>query len=192
MKNLNILLLILLLLNSNAFAQKNKIIFHQLQGVITNYYGEPIANAIVTIQGNNKLYQTYSDSNGIYCVDLLKNGFYDIVCSANGFENQNADILLEQKTNEIYKQNITLDNVYYSTCIFRTIKCPIITESIFSGAYQLKPNQNINSIAAYMRGVDSRNGEIPSINGSRPENTAYYINGVRIAGMGESYVTFIK
>jgi hypothetical protein len=45
------------------------------------------------------------------------------------------------------------------------------------------PNLNINTIAAYARGVDSRNGETPSIKGSRPENTAYYIDGVRIAGM---------
>ena len=48
------------------------------------------------------------------------------------------------------------------------------------------PNQNINAIAAYMRGVDSRNGETPSIMGARPENTAYYLDGVRLAGMDQS------
>jgi hypothetical protein len=48
------------------------------------------------------------------------------------------------------------------------------------------PNHNINAIAAYMRGVDSRNGETPSIMGARPENTVYYLDGVRLAGTDQS------
>jgi len=68
-------------------------------------------------------------------------------------------------------------------CGFEVYK-PI--EQTFVRFNNAAPNQNINAIAAYMRGVDSRNGETPSIMGARPENTAYYLDGVRLAGMDQS------
>jgi hypothetical protein len=45
----------------------------------------------------------------------------------------------------------------------------------------MMPQRNINSIANTVAGVDSRAGEIPNIRGARPENTAYYVDGMRVS-----------
>ncbi len=192
MKNKYIFLLISLSFNLNTFAQKNNDTLQKLQGVITNHYGFPVLNATITVLGNDKLYQTNSDSNGNYCLATLNNGLYEIIVKAENYARTVSQVFYD---NGIFKiqfrdfrlygnlnKNIKRFGSCYSSWIMSKPLNPILKA----------PNQNINSIAAYMRGVDSRNGEIPSINGARPENTAYYFDGVRIVGMEENYASFVK
>jgi hypothetical protein len=78
------------------------------------------------------------------------------------------------RTTPIKYYTYYIQNVYYNN--------PLVTA----------PNQNINMIAAYVRGVDSRNGETPTIRGARPEGTAYYVDGVRIAGVNTGEIIIGK
>jgi len=193
MKKSNIIwMLLLLLINSIAFAQKTKTTFHQLQGVITDHYGFPVLNATITVLGNGKLYQTNSDSNGNYCLATLNNGLYEIIVKAENYARTVSQVFYDDGIFNIQFRDFRLygnlnRNINMISCIS---SCWVVAKPF--NPMLRAPNQNINSIAAYVRGVDSRNGEIPSINGARPENTAYYIDGVRIAGMEGNYAAYIK
>ena len=194
MKKSNIIwMLLMLLINSNAFAQKNNNRLHQLQGAVTDHYGFPVLNATITVLGNNKLYQTNSDSNGHYCLAMLNNGMFEIIIKAEGYSKTVSVVFFDDGISNIQFRDFGLIgnlNRNLNRLVSCYSSCWVVTKPI--NPILRAPNQNINSIAAYMRGVDSRNGEVPSINGSRPENTAYYIDGVRIAGMEENNGTIVK
>ena len=166
------LLINLLLLVNIGFGQKRK--NYQLVGNISEYGNSPINNVVITLNNNNKLYQTKTDSNGNYCIKNLECGVYSII-----YKN---DFMCLKYYNFSIDSNCTKDILVRQSCAnyFQSLK-PIMGRFISNSCpLQRKPNQNINAIAAYFRGVDSRNGETPSIQGARPENTAYYIDGVRV------------
>lgn len=192
MKNSKILLLLLYFLSSNAFAQKNKVTFHQLQGVIINHYGFPVLNATITVTGNNKIYQANSDSNGHYFINIFSNGNFEIIVKAENYAKTMSEVFLIDEISDTEFIDFRLygnlnKNINMLSC---NSSCWVIAKPI--SPILKAPNQNINAIAAYFRGVDSRNGETPSIKGARPENTAYYIDGVRIAGLEENYSILAK
>lgn len=191
MKNRFYLNLILCLFTGVAFAQNSNLMFNQVKGSITNDYYNKIENVTVTIYNSQSMYQTLTDSNGNYSFAQIPFGNYKISYIKNNLKGENDTLIISNKT-DLLVRNKTLGNLYYSTnCHFYTntsygnIIPNFVPPSI---TYINKaPNQNPNAIAAYMRGVDSRNGETPSIKGARPENTAYYIDGVRVAGIEENY-----
>lgn len=194
----NLITMMIFLISCNLFAQKNKVVLHQIQGIITDEFGERIVDATITINGNGKLYQTISDSNGNYCINAISNGKYIVSVLANYYHSKTDSILLNNE-NTFLEKHFSLNGKYYVDGVrvsaVQWFSCGYVIpdEEITTNInFSMAPNQNINSIAAYVRGVDSRNGEIPSINGARPENTAYYFDGVRVSGMEENYATFIK
>jgi hypothetical protein len=172
--------IVLLLVGQIALAQNNKTVLNKTSGTVTDEINLPIANATITIFANYKLYQTQTDSNGNYCVAGIPNGEYNIIVKSINYEEQNLFLLLKNGSSKSFVQDFSLFSATWSSCITK-VK---IKEKI--NPILRAPNQNINAIAAYMRGVDSRSGETPSIMGARPENTAYYLDGVRLAGMEEN------
>jgi hypothetical protein len=171
-----ILLFNLIFLVSIGFAQNHE--NNQLVGNISDYGNLPINSVIVTLYNDNKLYQTKSDSFGNYCIKNIESGVYSITYKNDFMYLKYYNFSIDSNS----AKNITKDILIKQSCAnyFQSLKP--ITGRFISNSYplQLKPNQNINAIAAYFRGVDSRNGETPSIKGARPENTAYYIDGVRV------------
>jgi hypothetical protein len=157
---------------------------NKISGTVTDEINLPLAFATVTIFNNNKLYQTQTDSNGNYCVANISEGIYYVYVNAKKFRRQSNIIILDSD----FFDNSTYDfSLYPNRLVSRSVICYSslrILEPI--NPLLRAPNPNINTIAAYMRGVDSRNGETPSIMGARPENTAYYLDGVRLAGMDQS------
>lgn len=170
----------LLLLNYNAFAQKTN---YSVNGSVSDEdtYNS-VSNAIVTIKSKSNTYHVCTDSRGYFQIDNIEEGIYTYVVEAKEYMFTKTGNFTIASSRMVKYLNIHMIN--YRN---RNIHGYVIDKPIFKA-----PTQNINSIAAYVRGVDSRNGEIPCINGARPENTAHYIDGVRIAGMEENYVTFIK
>jgi hypothetical protein len=108
MKTKNLILLLFMITSISVFAQKEKISLNQLKGKITDKYGEPVINAVITIVNLNKLHQTISDSNGNYCFEKLANGFYKITIVAKGCETFYTEMLINYKKMEINIIDIVL------------------------------------------------------------------------------------
>lgn len=171
MKTLSLVLTMLLFLNTQIFAQESN---YSVTGTIFNEADySVIVGAIITIKTNSMIFKARTDKNGYFEINNLKEGIYSysvdydkFMFSKNGYFKLGSFQYNKTKylsIRLINHQNRNTNAVY-------TISSPI----------PKAPNQNINAIAAYVRGVDSRNGETPSIKGARPENTAYYIDGVRV------------
>jgi hypothetical protein len=175
--------IILLLVGQMVLAQNTKANMNKMSGTVTDEINLPIPNATVTIYNNNKLYQTQTDSSGNYCVAGIPNGEFVMLINSINYEEQNQIISLKKNISSISIQDFSLFSSR-QTCTMSVCRGWRVQEPI--NPLLRAPNHNINAIAAYMRGVDSRNGETPSIMGARPENTAYYLDGVRLAGMDQS------
>jgi hypothetical protein len=186
--------IILLLVGQMVLAQNTKANMNKMSGTVTDEINLPIPNATVTIYNNNKLYQTQTDSSGNYCLANIPNGGYNLKINYLNLVPMNDTLLLDGSNTNRFVKNVFPSNWGYYIdgvkvegvkfgCGIEIYK-PI--EQTFVRFNNAAPNQNINAIAAYMRGVDSRNGETPSIMGARPENTAYYLDGVRLSGMDQS------
>jgi hypothetical protein len=175
--------IILLLVGQMVLAQNTKANMNKMSGTVTDEINLPLANATVTIYDNTKLYQTQTDSSGNYCVAGIPNGEFVMLINSINYEEQNQIISLKKNISSISIQDFSLFSSR-QTCTMSVCRGWRVQEPI--NPLLRAPNHNINAIAAYMRGVDSRNGETPSIMGARPENTAYYLDGVRLAGMDQS------
>lgn len=177
MKTLSLLLMILLSSNAFIFAQETN---YAVTGTIYNEDTyEALENTVVTIKSKSAIYQTKTDKNGYFEITNLEEGSYTYIIESKDF--------IFNKTGYF-----TLSPYQHNKTKYLSIKLIDHKNRNFSKIYSIAapiakaPNQNINSVAAYIRGVDSRNGETPSIKGARPENTAYYLDGVRLAGMDQS------
>ncbi|MFA9214507.1 MAG: carboxypeptidase-like regulatory domain-containing protein [Candidatus Methylacidiphilales bacterium] len=184
--------IILFLFGQIVLAQNTQTVLNKISGTVTDEINLPLTNATVTIYDNNKLYQTQTDSNGDYTFTQIPLGNYKISFIKEYLKGEHDTLIISNNTDLLIRNKI-LSNLYYvSNCHYYSNKntsygniIPNFVPPSISNI-NIAPNQNINAIAAYMRGVDSRNGETPSIMGARPENTAYYIDGVRIAGMDQN------
>jgi hypothetical protein len=170
----NIILLSFLFLVNIGFAQNHK--NHQLVGNISGLLNSAISDVVITLYNSNKLYQTKTDSNGNYCFKNIENGVYTLIYKNEFIFSKYNNFSIDSSSTEIITNNIVMRQSCAS--YFHSLKS--VPGRLIHSNYSIKPNQNINAIAAYVRGVDSRNGETPSIKGARPENTAYYIDGVRV------------
>jgi hypothetical protein len=186
--------LVLPLVGQIVLAQNTKATLNKISGTVTDEINLPLANATVTIYDNTKLYQTQTDSNGNYCVASVPNGGYSIKINYLNLVPMNDTLLMDGSITNRFVKNVFPSNWGYYIDGVKvegvTFGCGIEIykpiEQSFVRFNNAAPNQSINAIAAYTRGVDSRNDETPSIMGARPENTAYYLDGVRLAGMDQS------
>lgn len=176
-------MLLLLLISSNIFAQKPMSIIGK---VFNSENNDTVEQASIILVGNGNVYQTFSDKNGKFDFKNMQKGTYNIYTSVENYlTNEKVGIVLSTQTVELSigleKKNRVIKPSYSYVPSIRFYQVH------YPNPFAQAPNQNPNAIAAYVRGVDSRNGETPSIKGARPENTAYYIDGVRVAGIEENY-----
>lgn len=187
------LCIILFLIGQIILAQNTQTVLNKISGTVTDEINLPLINATVTIYDNTKLYQTQTDSSGNYTFTQIPLGNYKISFIKEYLKGEHDTLIISNNTDLLIRNKI-LSNLYYvSNCHYysnKNIRYGNIIPNFVPPSItniNIAPNQNINAIAAYMRGgVDSRNGETPSIMGARPENTAYYLDGVRLAGMDQS------
>lgn len=178
-----------MLISNQILAQKTM----SITGKVTDLENsKTIENASVILVGNGNVYQLISEKNGRFEFKNLQKGTYNIYTSfENYLSNEKVGIVLTTQTIDVSIALNKINRISQKTYSY-TPKPIRYYNSYYPSPFAQAPNQNINAIAAYFRGVDSRNGETPSIKGSRPENTAYYIDGVRIAGLEENYSIFVK
>lgn len=190
-------LLLLIIGSSNAFAQKADLsIMGTIMNIDSNIY---IPNTIVILSGNGTTLQTTSNAKGEYTFSHIAEGEYNIYAYKKDYITFEQTAIKVEKLKKETRVHIELrhKNAQKRPIAQRKIT-PIqyytyyIQNRYYYNPLVTAPNQNINMIAAYVRGVDSRNGETPTIRGARPEGTAYYIDGVRIAGVNTGEIIIGK
>ncbi len=186
MKIRNMLLIILLVIYVPIWAKGKAIISGYIKDL---YLSKPINGITITLIGDKLIYQCLSDSNGFYEFTNIPKGQYKLILQNEHYSKESREnvqitdktYFSEQSFNLIpYLTDLMSESRSYFGCGYVVYYSEIESSKIIK-LLSKAPNQNINVIAAYARGVDSRNGETPIIRGARPEGTAYYIDGVRIA-----------
>ena len=143
--------LLLLLITTALIAQNKKAATYQINADVSyDDSNEKIQQASITIFGNNKLYQTITDSNGQFFLDALENGLYYVVINVQGINKEYFDFFINDNNTEAdFKiiKNYTL-----------TFSCPAIRIKDIDVFHSVRaPNQQIDALAAYIgRGVDYR------------------------------------
>lgn len=189
MKRIYLLLAALIGLSALATAQSN---LGVLDGkVIDANSKKPIEFALVIIEGGGGIKKSkYSDKEGDFTFSAIPAGQYNITVSIIGYQKTTIQDVPVKGDNKITSRTITLEqsgkNVL-GAAVVRGDKAVLIdpddpNQNNFKDINK-KGTQNINAIAGISRGVDSRGGGAPNIRGSRSENTAYYIDGVRVTGI---------
>ncbi len=141
--------LLLLLITKVLFAQNKTAITYQLNGYVSyENRGCNLINADITVNGNNKIYQTNTDSNGHFCLEGLERGFYDIIISIPDANKNHFDFF-------VYNSNVEAEYEILSNYSI-TFSCPRLIMSHYQEYLVKAPNQQIEALAAYQRGVDYR------------------------------------
>lgn len=186
MRRIYLLLAALIGLSALATAQSNL-------GVLTvkvtdQANKKPIEFAVVTIEGGGGIKKSnYTDKDGEFSFTAIPSGLYNITVSSTGYQKTRLEDVQVKGDNKITTRTISLSNKDLGTVFVSGSKQQLIdpddptNQNI--GKIQNKPTQNLNTLAGSLRGVESRGGGAPNIRGSRAENTAYYIDGVRVQGI---------
>lgn len=148
------IVLLFLLVNTMVLAQNKKTATYQINACVSaDNSSEKIINATITILGNNKIYQTNLDSNGHFCLEGLERGFYDITISIPDANKNHFDFFVY---NNNLEEEFKIPREYHTS-----FSCPSgVSKSVNIPLYQQylvkAPNQQIEALAAYQRGVDYR------------------------------------
>lgn len=192
MKNRYIFWMLLMLCSSPIFAQNKTPNHGSLElKIIDAVTKKPIEFAIIIIQSTTYKKSQPSDKNGEVKFDSLAAGKYDAMISFVGYRKlMLTDVPIN--AGKITSRTITLQSstVTQLHALMIRDKAQLIdkddpTQNSFR-KIQNNPTQNLNAIASYSRGIDSRNGNSVNIRGSRSDNTAYYIDGVRVSNTNET------
>lgn len=192
MKNRYIIWILLMLCSSAIFAQNKTPNYGSLElKIIDAVTKKPIEFAIIIIQSTTYKKSQPSDKNGEVKFDSLAADKYDAMISFVGYRKlMLTDIPIN--ADKITSRTIALESNTATQLHALMIhdKAQVIdkddpTQNSFR-KIQTKPTQNLNAIASYSRGIDSRNGNSVNIRGSRSDNTAYYIDGVRVSNTNET------
>ncbi len=132
------------------FAQNKAVATYQINAYV-NYEnsGNSLINTDITIIGNNKLYQTSTDSNGHFCLQGLEAGFYEVMVNTKDSYKEYFDFF-------VHNYNVEVDFELYEhittsyICIHQLKTYPPPHHLVKA------PNQQIEALAAYQRGVDYR------------------------------------
>lgn len=188
MRRIYLLLAALIGLSAIATAQSN---LGVLDGkVIDGVTKKPVDFAVVTIEGGGGIKKSKTtDKDGEFEFTAIPSGNYDITVSFTGYQKAKLEDVPVRGDNKITSRTISLSQssaTTLGTLVVRD-KVQLIdkddpNQNNFKNINK-QGTQNLNAIAGISRGVDSRGGGAPNIRGSRAENTAYYIDGVRVTGI---------
>src|SRR6266851_6831494 len=79
-----------------------------ISGVITDQSGAVVANAEVTVTntGTNAIFRAHSNAEGVYTLNVLPIGVYNLTASSRGFKRFEAQGIRLQ-VNEIVRMDVT-------------------------------------------------------------------------------------
>jgi len=182
MKKQFTLFILCLFLSSIAFGQT------QLQGKVTDEAtGEPILIGTVALYKEGVLVTgTETDFDGNYFFSDVDPGTYDIEASYVGYQAKRISGVVA-KGGQTTLVDVTIsEGVLLQTAVIVGYEVPLVefdntTQGNVLTAENIEalPTKNIAAIAATSAGVSVSGNDI-SIRGSRPENTVYYIDGIRV------------
>lgn len=182
MKNIFIIWMLLMLCSSTIIAQNKNIAKGSLSiKVIDAISKKPIEFVIVTITTNNLKRSNYTNKEGVAKFDSLLANNYSVNTSCTGYQKKYTDLIKVYAGKLVYTK-IELDNKSLNSVVIVTNKAPLIdSDDPTQGSMR-----NLNAVAGYSRGIESRNGNSVNIRGSRSESTAYYIDGIRVSNTNET------
>ncbi len=199
MKHLIFFSVLLMLFSSPLLrAQEIKSTKGEIRGkVIDSKTKEPIDYASLTLLKNDLVIATsFSDDSGLYVFKNIDSGAYSLRCTNFSY------VPLLVKTIEIKADQITVLNISMkatTTVVLNEVviinKRAIVDPDGKAGSTKTSkevmalPQRSPNMVANTVAGVDSRSGKRPNFRGSWADGTAYYIDGVRVAGNGNTQVS---
>lgn len=171
-----------MLCSSTIIAQNKNIAKGSLSiKVIDAISKKPIEFVIVTITTNNLKRSNYTNKEGVVKFDSLLANNYSVNTSCTGYQKKYIDLIKVYAGKLVYRK-IELDNKSLNSVVIVSNKAQLIdSDDPTQGSMR-----NLNAVAGYSRGIESRNGNSVNIRGSRSESTAYYIDGVRVSKANET------
>ena len=163
-----------------------------LEGKVVNAEtGEPVDFATVAIYRNNVLIAaTDTDLDGNYFFSEVTPGTYNVQASLIGFATKRIDGVLIG-SGQVTRVNIQLNSDSQLIDVIEIVeyKVPLIQldqtttgTTITAQSIANLPIKEINAIVATAAGVSTTDGSTPAIRGSRANETAYFIDGIRVVG----------
>ncbi len=188
MRRIYLLLAALIGISAIATAQSN---LGSLAGKVNDETTKkPIEFALVTIEGGGGIKKSkYTDKDGEFEFTAIPAGNYDVTISLTGYQKAKTEDIPVKGDNKITNRSFSLSPSNKTNLGPVTIRDKVQLIDPDDPTQKTLKNinkqgtQNINALAGSQRGVDSRGGGTPNIAGSRSENTAYYIDGVRVTGI---------
>lgn len=163
-----------------------------LQGkVIDKDTKEPVPFANIILDNNGtRVGGTTSDFDGNYTIKPIPPGRYDLKATFVGYKTvvtQGVIIAADKIRFHDILMTATSEMLEEVEIIEYTV--PLISKdetasgaSITSGEIAKMPNRNANSVATTVGGVFSEDGERGSVRGARSDQTAMFIDGIRVIG----------
>ena len=149
----------------------------------------PFVNVILEVGGSQEGGAS-SDINGKYVIKPIVPGKYDVRASFIGYgeilirgvqinANQTRffDIEMESSAEQL-DEVVIVDYIIPLIDKDKTVSGGTVTQE----EIQKMPNRNVESIAATIGGVFSRDGEAGNVRGARTGGTKYYIDGMPVIG----------
>ncbi len=186
MKKIYIFIIALLFTQLAAQAQSG---FGEIRGKVIDGKTKKAMDFVVVIAYLNgvQMKTATTDDDGEYTFKTLQVGVYSLKTSFEGYPSKtitNIDVNPDNITflNITLEQNVNLEDVVIKDKP-ALIKKDGVSGKQFSAANLMAlPQRSVNAVAGLTAGVDSRAGGAPNIRGGRAENTAYYIDGIRVQG----------
>ncbi len=152
MKTKYIIGLLFIFISSLAIAQNYNIPLYSVKGYV-NYDKRSVnPNSIfVTVYNDNKLFQTSIDSNGYFYLENIDSGYYNIIINSNNGDKTFDSFFADYENTEVIFE---ISELSYP-CILQRTSCTISKIRMYP-KIQEAPNQQIEALAAYARGVDYR------------------------------------
>jgi hypothetical protein len=160
--------------------------------VINKETGEPELFVTVAAYRNNVLIAvTDSDLDGNYFISDLTAGTYDVEAQLIGFATQRINGVV-LKAGQVTRVNIEMEEEgeLIEGIVVTDYKIPLIDldntstgTTITAEKIANLPIKEINAIVATAAGVSTTDGSTPAIRGSRSNETAYFIDGIRVFGL---------
>ena len=150
----------------------------------------PFANIVLENKGSMVGGAT-SDFDGNYMIKPIPPGKFDLKATFVGYKTSiTQGIVIGADKIRVFDIELTATSEMLEEVEITTYVVPLIDkDKTVSGAtvtaeeISKMPNRNANSVATTVGGVFSQDGERGSVRGARGDQTATYIDGVRVTGM---------
>lgn len=148
MKTKYIAVLLLLFICSTAIAQDYEKPLYKVKGYVDyNRSSVNPASVYVTVYNDFKLFQTNVDSNGYFYLGNMNYGYYNIIICVNDTDKTYDNFFINYENSEVAFELPQRSYCHLYRCYTKitTRRFPLIDRA---------PNQQIEALAAYQRGVD--------------------------------------